>query len=99
MNKMIAILALVLATTSANAAVSHRDGMEMNSGALINHVEALPMNDANPDQVAWGRCCVSVRGYTRRNGTYVRPHIRTYPDNNRYNNFSSRGSSWGSYWW
>ena len=34
---------------------------------------------------------VSVRGYTRRNGTYVRPHVRTNPDGIRSNNFSYRG--------
>ena len=34
---------------------------------------------------------VSVRGYTRRDGTYVRPHFRTHPDGNPYNNFSYRG--------
>lgn len=31
---------------------------------------------------------VSVRGYTRSNGTYVAPHFRTNPDGNPYNNFS-----------
>ncbi|MBL7068800.1 MAG: hypothetical protein ISS34_02975 [Candidatus Omnitrophica bacterium] len=31
---------------------------------------------------------VSVRGYTRSNGTYVRPHIRTNPDGYTWNNFS-----------
>ncbi len=31
---------------------------------------------------------VSVRGYTRSNGTYVSPHIRSYPDGNPYNNYS-----------
>jgi hypothetical protein len=31
---------------------------------------------------------VSVRGYTRSDGTYVQPHVRTNPDGNPYNNFS-----------
>jgi len=30
---------------------------------------------------------VNVRGYFRGNGTYVQPHIRSYPDGNPYNNF------------
>ena len=29
---------------------------------------------------------VNVRGYFRGNGTYVQPHIRSYPDGNPYNN-------------
>jgi len=29
---------------------------------------------------------VHVDGYVRSNGTYVAPHIRTYPDGNPYNN-------------
>ena len=35
---------------------------------------------------AFARCCVSVDGYLKGNGTYVAPHIRTYPDGNLYNN-------------
>lgn len=34
----------------------------------------------------------SVRGYTRRDGTYVAPHMRSAPDRNPYNNFSTRGN-------
>ena len=32
---------------------------------------------------------VHVDGYTRGNGTYVQPHVRTYPDGNPYNNYGS----------
>lgn len=32
---------------------------------------------------------VYVRGYTRRNGTYVQPHYRSNPDGNFYNNWST----------
>ena len=35
---------------------------------------------------AQARCCVHVDGYMKGNGTYVAPHIRTYPDGNPYNN-------------
>lgn len=31
---------------------------------------------------------VHVRGYTRSNGTYVAPHVRSAPDGNPYNNYS-----------
>lgn len=33
-----------------------------------------------------------VRGYTRRNGTYVQPHYRTNPDGNPHNNYSFPGN-------
>ena len=35
---------------------------------------------------------VQVRGYYRKDGTYVRPHVRTYPDGNPYNNYSFPGN-------
>lgn len=34
----------------------------------------------------------SVRGYTRRDGTYVAPHQRTGPDRNPYNNYNFPGN-------
>jgi len=34
----------------------------------------------------------SVRGYTRKDGTYVAPHMQTNPDSSRTNNWSSRGN-------
>lgn len=33
-----------------------------------------------------------VDGYTRKDGTYVAPHQRTNPDNNRANNYGSQGN-------
>lgn len=35
---------------------------------------------------------VRVDGYTKRNGTYVAPHIRSNPDGNRFNNYSTQGN-------
>lgn len=35
---------------------------------------------------------VYVRGYYRKDGTYVRPHYRTAPDSNPYNNYSYPGN-------
>jgi hypothetical protein len=35
---------------------------------------------------------VNVRGYFRRDGTYVQPHVRTAPDGNPYNNYSFPGN-------
>ncbi|MCX5831345.1 MAG: hypothetical protein NT140_05590 [Deltaproteobacteria bacterium] len=35
---------------------------------------------------------VSVRGHTRKDGTYVAPHMRSAPDGNFYNNWSTKGN-------
>jgi peptidoglycan hydrolase-like protein with peptidoglycan-binding domain len=35
---------------------------------------------------------VRVRGYYRKDGTYVRPHVRTAPDGSPYNNYSFPGN-------
>jgi hypothetical protein len=37
-------------------------------------------------------CAGSVRGYYRKDGTYVQPHQRTNPDGDRSNNYSSPGN-------
>jgi len=34
----------------------------------------------------------SVRGYTKKDGTYVAPHQRTTPDNTKGNNWSTKGN-------
>lgn len=36
---------------------------------------------------------VNVRGYYRKDGTYVRPHVRSNPDGNPYNNWSYPGNT------
>lgn len=36
---------------------------------------------------------VSVRGYTRHDGTYVKPHYRSNPDGNPDNNWSTKGNT------
>ena len=33
-----------------------------------------------------------IRGYSRRDGTYVQPHWRSEPDSNPYNNYSYPGN-------
>jgi hypothetical protein len=35
----------------------------------------------------------SVKGYYRKNGTYVAPHSRTSPNHNFYDNWSTKGNS------
>lgn len=41
-------------------------------------------------QVAEAR--IRVRGYTRKNGTYVMPHFRSNPNRTRFDNWSTKGS-------
>jgi hypothetical protein len=41
---------------------------------------------------SWAEADVSVRGYYRSNGTYVRPHHRSDPDGDFGNNWSTRGN-------
>jgi hypothetical protein len=41
---------------------------------------------------AFGQSPQYQRGYTRRDGTYVAPHMRTRPDGNPWNNYSTRGN-------
>ena len=33
-----------------------------------------------------------VNGYTTKNGTYVAPHIRSSPNGNPYDNYSTQGN-------
>ncbi len=33
-----------------------------------------------------------VNGYTKKNGTFVQGHYRSSPDNNPYNNWSTKGN-------
>jgi len=35
-----------------------------------------------------------VNGYTRKDGTYVRPHVRSSPDSSRANNYGPSENSW-----
>lgn len=35
----------------------------------------------------------SVRGYVRKDGTYVAPYIRSNPNSIKYDNYSSQGNS------
>lgn len=43
--------------------------------------------------VFYADAAVSVRGYYRKNGTYVQPHYRSNPDSNPYNNWSYPGNT------
>lgn len=36
---------------------------------------------------------VSVKGYYRKNGTYVQPHVRSSPDSTKANNYGAKTST------
>lgn len=36
---------------------------------------------------------VHVNGYTRSNGTYVQPYVKTQPNSNTYDNYSTKGNT------
>ena len=36
---------------------------------------------------------VHVKGYTKKDGTYVQPHYRSRPDGNVFNNWSTKGNT------
>jgi len=52
---------------------------------LLVAVALLPAIDVD--------AAVSVRGYFRKDGTYVKPHYRSAPDGNPYNNWSFPGNT------
>lgn len=35
----------------------------------------------------------TVRGYTRSDGTYVQPHVRSSPNNTTHDNYSTKGNT------
>lgn len=54
---------------------------------LVAMALALAFNcDAVPRRYRSGGSVRMQRGYVRKNGTYVSPHMKTRPDNSRYNN-------------
>ena len=57
---------------------------------ILNLLLACGTFTLYPLEVDAGR--VRVRGYYRKDGTYVRPHYRTAPDGNPYNNYSFPGN-------
>ena len=42
---------------------------------------------------ASARGLTSVKGYTKKSGTYVAPHKRTAPNNTKMDNYSTKGNT------
>lgn len=63
---------------------------------LVIAIFAALLNTTADDAFAKGKKssggAVHVRGYTRKDGTYVRPHYRSRPDGNFSNNWSTKGN-------
>ena len=57
---------------------------------IVKLILALGVLTLYPLEADGGR--VRVRGYYRKDGTYVRPHYRSVPDGNPYNNYSYPGN-------
>ena len=57
---------------------------------IVKLILALGLFTLYPLEVDGQR--VRVRGYYRKDGTYVRPHYRTAPDGNPYNNYPYPGN-------
>src|SRR6185295_17588670 len=72
-----------------------RTGM-WNDGSTATSTGASE-NPAGPSVVVTGRSSsdqvVNVRGYFRKDGTYVAPYKRTRPDDDFNNNWSTSGNS------
>lgn len=60
-------------------------GTNNNYDYLGNSYNSPYTNNANPNSV-------DVRGYTRKDGTYVQPHKRSSPNSTTYDNWSTRGN-------
>src|SRR5712691_6150100 len=59
---------------------------------ILENVFVVPLVVAQKGGGGGGKGTVSVRGYSRQDGTYVQPHTRTAPDGDLTNNLSYRGN-------
>jgi len=67
----------------SNCRISTEDG-EMRNTLLLAMLLAVSLASSAKSN--------SVRGYTKKDGTYVQPHKKTNPDQKRSNNYSSEGN-------
>lgn len=64
---------------------TYRVGLRLFLVVMAALITVCPMADVANSQV-------KVRGYYRKDGTYVRPHYRSSPDGNFWNNWSTKGN-------
>lgn len=70
---------------------SHRNVPRLRFVALLSLLLATFIGTLLPITSADAQ--VRVRGYFRKDGTYVQPHYRSAPDGNPYNNWSFPGNT------
>jgi hypothetical protein len=81
MKRLLAALAIALCLASPMFAKGHRGGSHRSSSS-----KSHTSGHTNPHKV-------HVRGYHRKNGTYVAPHNRTAPNKTKTDNWSTRGNT------
>ena len=92
---VLTFVALVaVATTSFSQSPSWVNVTDMisavrNSSGFSNNVPSVTYSV--PSSVNYNTTIAS--GYTRDNGTYVQPHVRTMPNNTNWDNYSTKGNS------
>lgn len=85
---------VAVATTSFSQSPSWVNVTDMisavrSSSSFSNNVPSVTYSV--PSSVNYNTTIVS--GYTRDNGTYVQPHVRTMPNNTNWDNYSTKGNS------
>ena len=66
-------------------------GLGFSPASSVLRVPTLTDGDAISD-IQEAEAAVRVKGYYRKDGTYVKPHYRSNPDGNPYNNWSFPGN-------
>lgn len=85
-NWLLTLLVVALVPLSAELVLAQRRGGGHNAGTARSSGSARQSNRTSRSEV-------SVRGYYRRDGSYVAPHKRTAADGNFYNNWSTYGNT------
>lgn len=83
----LSILAIVLVSSTSICAGGRGTG---GSYSRNSHHSRSSLCGSSSRQSTHGP--VYVKGYYRRDGTYVAPHMRSSPDGNSFNNWSTRGN-------
>ena len=86
---IIATTAIVLATTTLPSFARGGGGHSSGGHSSGGHASG---NHASGSHVASSPGVHSVRGYTKKNGTYVAPSHATNPNGTKKDNFSSKGN-------
>jgi hypothetical protein len=80
---------------SSSHSSSHSSGTHSSSssGSHTPHSTATPHTSAPSPGTGAKSQSTTVRGYTKKDGTYVAPYKRSTPDHNFNNNWSTKGNT------